>query len=309
METPPPPSRKRTIEGFLSASKRPTETVPIRFSFVQMRTKGGEIIPGPLAELVRRGRDSTLEQYLLLHALASSSDLDFGVKAQARVWARALGLSDDEAGRRTVGRNWRILNDLRLVHTERAGREIRAIKLREDGSSEPYRHPGEAPRERYMQLPFRYWLDDYFLSLDVPAKAVLMIAMTQGDWFSLPTRRGPEWYGLGRSTLERGFKNAGAVKVIERRAEFKDAPLAPEGYTRENFYRLLPPFGPRGVLAKSAHPIFSIEAAKLSPPPQTDKPKRRTKRRKPAAKTSQKEKTEATGAQREPRPRQPVRSV
>jgi hypothetical protein len=307
MDSPQPLSRKTTIEGFLAASKRPTQTIPLRYSFVQIRTKSGKAVPGPLADLVRRGRGSTLEQFLLLHALASGGEFD--VKAQARVWARALGLSDDDAGRRTVGRNWRILSQLNLVHTERAGREIRATKLREDGSGDPYSHPGEGEAERYMQIPFSLWSDEHHLVLDVPGKAVLMIAMTLGDWFSLPTRQGPAWYGLSRSTMERGFKNAQVAGVIEVRAEFKDAPLAPEGYTLENYYRLLPPFGPCGKLAKSAHPIFSLEAAVLSPSSQVDKPKRRTKRRKPATKTSQDEKAPATGARRKSRPRQPAKSV
>jgi hypothetical protein len=39
--------------------------------------------------------------------------------------------------------------------------------------------------------------------------------------------------------------------------DFKEAPLAPEGYTKENYYALLPPFWPRGKLAKGAPPIFS----------------------------------------------------
>jgi hypothetical protein len=229
---------------------------------------------------MRRGRNSTVEQYLLLHAWASGGRFD--VRRDSRVWARALGLSIDEAGRRTVGRNWKILAELGLVDAHRAGREICATLLKEDGSGFPYRHP-HADREPYLQLDYRYWSDDYHERLSVPGKAVLLIALTLGDWFSLPTRRGPEWYGISRSTLERGFRDARRAGVSEARFEFKEAPLAPEGYTKENYYLLMPPFGPRGQIAKSAHPIFSLSTPKASPTSKGDRPKRQIKRRKPAA--------------------------
>lgn len=148
MQPPPRPSREDTIKAILEASDRPKRTVPIRNAFIQSRDADGNPRAGALAALVGRGRTSTIEQYLLLRAWASGGKFD--VKRDARVWARALGLSEDEAGRRTVGRNWRILDDLKLVHATRSGREIRATVLRDDGSGEHYRHPGEAPREKYV---------------------------------------------------------------------------------------------------------------------------------------------------------------
>jgi len=54
-----------------------------------------------------------------------------------------------------------------------------------------------------MQIPLSLWLDEHHLALAVPGQAVLMIAMTLGDWFSLPTRQGPAWCGLSRSILPR----------------------------------------------------------------------------------------------------------
>jgi len=35
--------------------------------------------------------------------------------------------------------------------------------------------------------------------------------------------------------------------LISVAKEYKEAPLAPEGYTAVNFYTLLPPFGPKSV--------------------------------------------------------------
>lgn len=253
VKQPPRPTQEQTIEAILRASDR--NAVPIRTSFVQGRA-GRNPVPGPLSALVRRGRGSTLEQYLLLHAWASGGHFD--VARDARIWARALGLSEDEAGRRTIGRNWKILRKLGLVQTERRGRIIKATMLDEGGLGKPYVHPAEGEaQERYLQLSYEYWSRGFHSRLDVPGKAVLLIALTLGDWFSLPTRRGPDWYGLSRSTLERGFRSVRREGVLEMVWEYKEAPLAPEGYTRENYHRLQPPFGPRGVLASGAHPRFS----------------------------------------------------
>ena len=306
MNALPPPSRSDTIEAILAASQRPTQTVPIRWSLMQDRTGGGSK-PGPLAALIGRGRDSTIEQYLLAHALASGEG--YAVRLASAVWTRALGLSDDAAGRRTVGRNWRILSELGLVSTCRAGREIQATILDESGNRTPYRHPGEAPAQHYLQLPFAYWREGFHTRLSVPGKAVLMIAMTLGDWFSLPTRRGPAWYGLSRSTFERGFASARQHQVLEVRTLPKLAPLSPTGWTEENFYRLMPPFGPVGKVAKSAHEIFLTTADGPSPSPQRDSPTSPGKRRTPAAGTPAGGKAWKAGARRTSRSRRPTTPV
>jgi hypothetical protein len=68
----------------------------------------------------------------------------------------------------------------------------------------------------------------------------------------------------------------------------KEAPLAPEGYTRENFYRLRPPFGPKGQLAKGAPPELTSQLAEPSPSRQAGRPRQRSKRRPPAAGTTSK---------------------
>ena len=254
MESPPQPKRDQVLRAILDASGR--QSVPIRTAFVQQRVASGLAEPGPLASLVRRGRDSTLEQYLVLHAWASAGD--FAVVRDARIWARALGLDDGEKGRRAVGRNWTALQDMKLVETSRRGRLVRAQLLREDGSGSPYgAHPGLGPKsDPYLQLPYEYWLGGYHERLTLPGRAVLLIALTLGDWFPLPTRRGPDWYGISRASLERGLQQARKESILEMQYAFKDAPLAPQGYTRENFFRLLPPFGPRGTLSRGAHPRF-----------------------------------------------------
>jgi hypothetical protein len=128
--------------------------------------------------------------------------------------------------------------------------------LREDGSGIPYELPDES-ENRCAQLDYAYWRKGYHQQLTVPGKTALLIALTLGDWFALPTRRGPAWYGISRSTLERGFKNAYQAAVLGTRYSLKEAPQAPMGYTKENHYILLAPFGPQGKVATTAPPNFT----------------------------------------------------
>lgn len=285
MDEPREATRERTIERILEASNRRTRTVPIRNSFVQGGERGNPT-PGPLASLVRRGRASTLEQYLLARAWASGNDFD--LLKHPKVWLRALGVPDDVAGRRLVQRNWAALADLQLVRKERRGRLLNITILSEDGSGHDYRHPGsgaKGQRASYFQLPFEYWSSGLHTDLNVPGKAILLIAMTLGDWFWLPSRQAAGWYGISPSTIERGLRELRKAKVLEAHWVWKENLLAPEPFAREYYYRLKPPFGPRSWYAKGAPAeLTNSESATPGPAPQQGRTRRGPKRRKPAAK-------------------------
>jgi hypothetical protein len=279
--------RDRTVEKILEASHRRKKTVPIRNSFVQTRRKN-EPVPGPLASLVRRGRDLTLEQYLLARAWASGGEFD--LLKHPKVWGRALGLPDDIAARRLIQRNWTALAEMKLIHKERRGRLLKITILSEDGFGDPYRHPGSGAkdqRRRYIQLPFEYWSSGYYRTLTLPSKAVLLIGMTLGDWFWLPSRHAAAWYGISASTIERGLRELKRAGVLEARWIWKEQLLAPEPLAREHYYRLKPPFGPRGWFAKGApDELKKLGSVKPTPPSQAGRSSRRSKRRTPAAKTA-----------------------
>jgi DNA-binding transcriptional ArsR family regulator len=246
MVVPPPvASQAETIAAILRESKRPGR-VPIRKSFVQMGV-GTNAAPGQLAEFTRRGRSSALDQFLLTLAWASGGEHD--VRRDSRILARAVVGRDDEAARRTISRNWRFLKDLKLVSTNRAGRLTKVVLLQEDGSHKPYKYPSTTGAQ-YFQLPFAYWADGWHEQLGLPGKAVLLISLSLLDFFRLPADRGPAWYGMSASTIERGLRELRRNDLLEARFAAKPAPLAPAGYTIENYYRLLPPFGPKGQLAK-----------------------------------------------------------
>ncbi len=202
--------------------------------------------PGVLAELIRRRRHSALDQEMIALAWASGGDHD--VRRNSRIWARAIGVPDDEAGRRTVSRNWRFLQELRLVEVTRVKRLARVQLLREDGSGDTYAHPS-ITGAKYFQVPFMYWTDGWVEELSLAGKAMLLIAMSLPDFFRLPAARGPAWYGISSSTVERGLRELRRADLLQAWHAAKVAPLTPEGYTIENFYRLRFPFGPRGRVA------------------------------------------------------------
>jgi hypothetical protein len=328
-----------TISDLLGSSRR--DTLPLRYTFAQQPGKAGDPVAGPLAGIVRRGVGSALEQYLLLHARAAgredpdNGEMRYDVSLESRVWGRALGLPDDDSGLRTVQRNWKALANAKLVQVQRSGRVLTVTLLREDGSGEPYTHPGDTRDSRYIKLPYSYWLDGYADKLKLPGKAMLLVALTLPDWFSLPSNKGPKWYGIGASTVERGLRELRRLDLLESHLAWRKAPLLAQGWTQDMRYLLEPPFGPSGKVAKNApshlQPLPSAKATdpspqaegprgkpkrrnpaaskvrsstpppeKVSPPSQADNPMGKPKRRKPAAMTSGG--TQAGGAGRKPGP-------
>jgi hypothetical protein len=198
-----------------------------------------------MAEIVRRGRERALEQYLLAVTWGSAAPYD--VTRDSRIWARAVGLPDNASGRAAVSRSWSLLRELRLVRVTRRKRLASVTLLREDGLGRAYSHPSKDPRPSYLQLPFGYWEDNYHVSLSLPAKAMLLIALSLPDKFSLPASRAPDWYGVSESTAARGFRELRDARLLTVERVEKTAPLAPKGYTLVNFYTLQPPFGPKAA--------------------------------------------------------------
>jgi hypothetical protein len=231
-------SRDETIEAALKASKRSSQRAPVRRTFVQHRAGpgGNRVGPGPLATFVRQGRESALDQFLLLVAWASASDQlgHYGVRRAASVWARALGLPNDARGRQQVSRNWKLLRELELVETATVKRQTSAWLLQEDGLGKVYRPPARD----YLALPYAYWRSGWHEQLDLPAKAMLLVFLTLPPRSPLPFNRAPEWYGLSRATAERGIRSLRRFDLLETVREPIKAPLAPDGYSIRNVYTL-----------------------------------------------------------------------
>jgi hypothetical protein len=273
-----------TIEKFLERSSRPR--LPLGRGFLQGSAGNNRPVPGPLSKFVRRGRGTALEQYLLLHAFASNGDEGFDVRLPAAVWGRAIGGHFDpktgvveDAALHAVSRNWRLLCDLRLVKTERVGRQVRATLLADDGSGEDYRHVGEGKKGQkldgpgYLQLPYEYWRQGWHRELSLAAKATLLIALSHADGFSLPYKKFPPWYGISAASGERGLCELRDRGLLHRERHRRRDAESPVGFADVYHYELVGPFGPCGHLSKLAPPRWIGSKPKLEKSKQV-KPKR-----------------------------------
>jgi hypothetical protein len=236
-----------TKKSLLQKAGRKVQAAPIRVAFVQ-QGKGKTTEPGPLATLVTNHDELGLDLFLFAHAMASSSP--YAIHRSAPVLARALAqMGKQPVGAATISRAWARLQDLQLIERSRFSKLAKITLLREDGTGAPYTPPGASdPPERYFKLPFAYWYDDWNAKLSLPAKAVLLIALTMKDGFRLPVERGPEWYGLSPDTINRGLDDLRRHRLLHYTDTPKKAPLSSLGYTLERRYSLRPPFSkPRPV--------------------------------------------------------------
>ena len=136
----PPATADETVDEILATAGR--ERTPLRHAFVQQGSQR-DPEPGPLQAFVTNGNQRALQLYLLATAKASAKPWDTSLPA--RVWARALGLGhlDDRAAAVAISRLWQCLEEQKLVRRDRSGRSARIHMLREDGSGNPYSHPGQ----------------------------------------------------------------------------------------------------------------------------------------------------------------------
>lgn len=235
--------QRETVTALLERSGR--QAVPLRRSFTQLRSKGGGA--GPLSLFVSQRRRRALDLYLLAHAAASSEPWD--VALPATVWARMLGLQGRGA-LSAVSRQWTWLERQRLISTHRHDAMRKITLLREDGSGAPYSHPGvaddgERPEGDYFTLPYAYWQLGLPDRIDLPTKAVLLIALSRPDDFILPLEHAAKWYAISPDSLRTGLRLLQTLGFLERRVLRESAPLTAAGFREERRYTLRPPFGPR----------------------------------------------------------------
>jgi hypothetical protein len=234
----------QTREALLNRATR--KATPIRRSFVQA-PRGSDSRAGPLAGFVRRGDHRGLLTYLLALAVTSSSNEDgWATTRDGLVWARALGMTSTTntsvAARAAAWKTFGRLEGQGLVRRARGEKktQIKVTLLREDGSGQDYTHPGQ--EGHYFQLPHRFWTEEYFDTLGLPATAMLLVLLTGRGKQKLPQERMPSWYGWSADTAERGMKQLRQVGLVEVSAFKRPEPLAPRGWTAVNEYQLSPEF-------------------------------------------------------------------
>ncbi len=204
-----------------------------------------------LSTFVQRGDLRGLQSYLFLSAIISSGDGDNGwsTTLPLAVWARVFGTTRTADARSASSSASKILTrlaDRRLIERKRQGRErkITVTLLQPDGSGRPFTREDDAGTVRpYLKLNNIYWTDGWYDKLDLPATAMLLVALQENPaGFKLPTAHMKTWYGWSPDTAERGLKALVEFGLIEKTYVLEKAPLSPTGLTRTNVYKVLPPF-------------------------------------------------------------------
>jgi hypothetical protein len=232
---------RETLDWLLEKSKR-RDSFPIHKTFLQVR-QGKGLHPGPLAEFVRSQRERALDLYMLALTLATGAP--HNVAQPAGVWARALGIGSSKTAAAAISKQWRWLEDHRLIRRSgRRGSFAEIMMLREDGSGGEY--VAGLRGGLWIPVPLAYWTGNWHGKLNLPGKAVLLIALSLLDDFYLPQEKGPEWYGLSPDTVGRGLVTLKRHGLLTERVLQKPAANAPHGYTRQHYYTLREPFGPKG---------------------------------------------------------------
>ncbi|MBO8202690.1 hypothetical protein JW613_31090 [Streptomyces smyrnaeus] len=213
-------SQDDTIRMLLEQSKRTGRAVPVRRAFVQDADPGLRLVtrPGPFSKMLRS--NERLDLFLLIHCVTARAD--WGVVHRSETWGRAAGISFATNGTASaaVSRHLHKLKELKLISTEPDGRMTKITKLLEDGSGDPYTLPSgdkEGSRKStYFKVPFAYWEQHYYRKLSMPAKAMLLILMSQrSPSFALyKAREYALWYGISPSTVGRGIEELKKKRLL-----------------------------------------------------------------------------------------------
>jgi hypothetical protein len=229
--------RQERIEGLLALTLR--RVVPIRSVFVQ-QGRGVHTRPGPLAKFLSSHDDRGLEAYLLVHAMASAEPWNCRLPSDA--WVSAIGLDENAtatSARTAVSKIMGRLEKRKLITRVRSNRLADVILLKEDGSGEPFERPRrDLPGDWWFQLPHAYWLEGYYKTLRLPAKVMLLIALSLADGFPLPYDRAPDWFGVSSDSAEEGLRELRAAGLLGVDRNWIEAPRSPTGWTEQLLYTL-----------------------------------------------------------------------
>lgn len=254
-----PSSSRDTRDHLIARAGRPFAPVPN--IFIQTPGKGGSK-PGPLAKFVTNKDKRGLLAFLFLHTIISNGDRDDGwsTTLDLRVWARALDTTEHAELASASSAATKILSRLvkrNLITRRRSGRQraVTVTLLKGDGTTDKYERPsGKTQEDRFLRLNNEFWHDDWNHKLDLPAIAMLLVALKEKPTFSLATDHTAGWYGWSPDTAAKGFKQLRDTGLLEVTQEKYANPLSPIGVSTKNIYRLLPPFDRASIdKAKAAH--------------------------------------------------------
>lgn len=241
-----PADEHETRAYLIERSNRPF--APISKGFVQNSNQKLKNRSAPLATFVTHGDLRGLRALLFLHAIISSGDGENGwsTTLPLATWARAFDTTAGAERRSASTAATKVLTRLttrKLIRRERTGRarQVTVTLLKPDGSGWEYTRP-DGTSDRFLKLDNRFWTDRWYEKLDLPATAMLLVALHEKPGFELPTEHMPQWYGFSADTAERGLKRLRDLSLIDVQTRVKKAPLAPTGATQVNVYTLVGPF-------------------------------------------------------------------
>lgn len=256
------PPRRDLLIPMLEGTRR--TFVPVRRTFVQ-KPKGTKGPRGSMLALLTRD-GSTLDAYLLIHALASSSE-PHHAGYPAATWAQLARLDEAATFDAAKSRWSKIvtkLTDLNLIARERKANEMQYLLLDESGNGQPYIRPKGAADGHWLRLPYGYWIDEYDAALSHAEKLMLLIALDQPVQFALPFNQAANWYGISESTARRGLRGLEDRGLLVKTSSFVASPKSPTGWAEEFRYELQAPFSRAsidGVQAASRAKVRFTEAS------------------------------------------------
>lgn len=258
-QSPPPLGRQKTVTALLEDTNR--GIVPVRKVFVQ-QGRGKASTPGPLASFLRKHDERALDAFLFVHAMASAST-PYDIALPSGAWVRVLGLSETAelaSARTAVSKIMKRLEDRKLITRTRTKKQSHIHLLREDGSGEIYTRPtSKLVSERWLRLPHAYWLEGHAENLSLPAKVVLLIALSLDEGFYLPADRAPDWYGISPDSCDEGLRELRTVGLLESDYTWVQTHRSDTGWTRQYTYTLTGSFS-RGALDTAARSHSQADA-------------------------------------------------
>jgi hypothetical protein len=158
----------------------------------------------------------------------------------SEAWVGALGLAGNAAmdsAKTAVSKTMRRLEDRKLITRQRSKRQSDVILLKEDGSGDAYERLDQA-NDRWFHLPHAYWLEGHYTSLGLPAKVMLLIALSLPDRFPLPYKRARAWYGVSEDSAEEGLRDLRQIELLTVERDYVKAPRSETGWIEQLRYTL-----------------------------------------------------------------------
>lgn len=255
------PPRDALVQAMLEGTTR--KAVPIRTVFVQRKVAGVDGTRGSvLAAIVKTRSAYFLDAFLLIHALASSSE-PYNAVYPAQTWVRALGMDEKSGDGNVQGlgvakSSWskvlRRLEDLQLITRKRTDGMMGYQLLDESGTGAPYIRPTNIEHGSWFNVPHIYWTEGHYIELSLSAKAMLLIALSLDEDFPLPSERAPSWYGISPATAKRGLRELVQKEFLAYSTGWRVDPKSKTGWAEVRSYNLLGEWSLASRKAQSKRP-------------------------------------------------------